>query len=445
MKKYISIAINLLFIAAILVSCNKDTIDSIQPTEYSNELTSVSLVDSTTPTNSQPLIIGDQLKSTPAGDWELMFSDEFTDTTIDDTKWNNIYYDRGWKDGIQTFWRPINVSENGNSMVLRFQKDWNNAYSSGRLDTEGLFEMAYGYWECRMHVVYPDGYQAAFWMMPSGGILPGGVADGTANDGAEIDILEARKQTDEFATNLHWDGYGAAHMSSHKDVSATGIHNNWMNVFGLEWTPTYMKFYYNGELKRTITLAHQIAQVKEFAILSGGVFAGNWVDGDIFTASLPDWAYVDYIRVYKNKQMDYGTGYYKIVNALSGKALSVEDWITKNGAKVVQLTDNEYTNQKFQIEHLGNGLYKVIAEHSSKCIAKAANNDYLTQQTFKGGDHQKWLLQPVAGTNLTLLQNYSDQKYAEVEAGSVDNNARIITESNPTLSKAQWEIIWVEN
>jgi hypothetical protein len=45
-----------------------------------------------------------------------------------------------------------------------------------------------------MHVIKPNGHQTAFWMMPEGNRMKTkeGV-DGTANDGAEIDILEGTK------------------------------------------------------------------------------------------------------------------------------------------------------------------------------------------------------------------------------------------------------------
>lgn len=394
------------------------------------------------PVEEGPDIVKSKIPS--SGNWELIFSDEFEGTEIDLSKWRNVYIDKGWSDGIHTFFNPDNMSVNGTSLVNKYTRDAPNTYSAGRVDTKGLFEVAYGYIECRMHVVYPNGYQTAFWMMPPNGTKPDGVMDGTANDGAEIDIVEARKQSESYATNLHWDGYASGHPSSHLDVSATGIHSNWMNVYGLEWTPTYMKFYYNGTVKRTITNPTQIPHVKEYIILSGSAFGGSWVDGDISTATLPDWAYYDYVRVYKNKEMNYGTGYFKLINKLSGKSLAVENWLTSDGAKIVQLPDNEYTNQIFQITHLSDGNYKLIAKHSNKCVGINAQG-YLSQQTYSGTDGQKWKLEPVPNSNRVRLKCLSDSKYAEVENGSIDNNARIVNGNNPTWSRTHWEIIWTQN
>ena len=443
MKKNLFFVFSLLMGASLLFfGCEKGSITEFSGADSDLSISSETLIDPATPANAGP-IFSSNLKSTPSGDWTLMFSDEFADTSTDTLKWNNLFKDKGWKDGIQSFWRPGNMAENGTSLSIKFKKDWNNAYSSGNYNTSGKFEMAYGYWECRMHVVFPDGYQSAFWMMPSDGTLPGGVADGTANDGSEIDIIEGNSQSDQYATNLHWDGYGTYHRSSHVNVSASNLHSNWMNVFGLEWTPEYLKFYYNGNVVRTISNSIQIAQIKQHVILSGGIFAGAWVDGDIFTASLPDWGYVDYIRVYKNKQMGYGNSYFKVVNELSGKCLTVEDWLTSAGARIIQAPDNAFNNQKFQLEHLGGGLYKIIAKHSGKCIGVNASG-YLSQQNYSGSNTQKWRIDPIPGTNLSRLQSYADDLYAEVENGSSDNNARILTADHPSWNRAKWEIIWVE-
>ena len=41
--------------------------------------------------------------------------------------------------------------------------------------------------------------------------------DSTANDGAEIDIIEGNK-TNTFSNGLHWDGYGEAHKTNGEEI-----------------------------------------------------------------------------------------------------------------------------------------------------------------------------------------------------------------------------------
>ena len=61
--------------------------------------------------------------------------------------------------------------------------------------------------------VFPDGKQSAFWMMPNGGTFNWGKGPptGNAQNGAEIDILEGNRQSEQYATNIHYDGYGPYH------------------------------------------------------------------------------------------------------------------------------------------------------------------------------------------------------------------------------------------
>ncbi len=434
-----------------LIGCSNQS----QSEEYSNQGVStnaqISLIDPATPADAKPYILyTGQASRTAAvpttGDWQLVFSDEFADNTTDNLKWNNVLQDKGWKDGIRTWNRPENMYENSSVLVMRYQKDVaTNNYSSGRYDTKDKFEMAYGYWECQMHIVNPNGYQTAFWMMPNAGTSPNNVFDGTANDGSEIDIIEGRKQTDFYSTGIHWDGYGANHQSNGLDVAATSLHSNWNNIYALEWSPTFLNFYYNGVLKRTITNPILISQVKEYAIVSGGLFGNsNWADGDIFTATLPDWAYVDYVRVYKNKQMDYGTEYFKINNVNSGKSISIENWLKTDGAKVLQTVDNEWTNELFQITHLGSGLYKIINNYSGKCVMLSATG-YLAQQTYSGASNQKWIIEPVPGTNYVKIKNSSNNYYAEIENSSTADNARLKSTTNQNSTSANWEILHTIN
>ena len=100
-------------------------------------------------------------------------------------------------------------------MEIKFERisqseKW-GTYASGMASTDCKFEQKYGFFEAKMLHVYPDGKQSAFWMMPNGGTLGRGTPDGTANDGAEIDIFEGNKQSGRYATNYHYDGYGKYH------------------------------------------------------------------------------------------------------------------------------------------------------------------------------------------------------------------------------------------
>lgn len=186
-------------------------------------------------------------------------------------------------------------------------KENDTTYLAGRFNSKGKFATTYGFLECRMHIVYPEGYQMAFWMMPAqeGGTTPGGIKDGTARDGAEIDIIEGNRQSDSYSCGLHWDGYGDAHQSNGEQVNASALHDQDFHVFGLEWSADYLKFYYDGKLTRTLDQPGLIPQVPHFLYFSGHCFGENtWVDGDVRSNTFIQnggtaESYIDYARVYK--------------------------------------------------------------------------------------------------------------------------------------------------
>jgi beta-glucanase (GH16 family) len=71
----------------------------------------------------------------------------------------------------------------------------------------------------------------------------------------------------------------------------TGFHK-----FGLEWSPDYLKFYYDGALKRTISNTTIVSDAVEYIILSGGIL--GWDEGDIRNATLPINEKIAYVRVW---------------------------------------------------------------------------------------------------------------------------------------------------
>lgn len=83
-------------------------------------------------------------------------------------------------------------------------------YSDG-ICTSGLFEQTYGYFECRCKLPAAQGLWSAFWLTRSGL-----VSGKPGTEGTEIDVFESpmynRKGDNKLITsNLHYNGYGAAH------------------------------------------------------------------------------------------------------------------------------------------------------------------------------------------------------------------------------------------
>jgi beta-glucanase (GH16 family) len=132
--------------------------------------------------------------------------------------------------------------------------------------------------------------------------------DGTANDGAEIDIIEGNK-TNAYSTGLHWDGYSkTAHKSNGKLIKTPGIHDTEFHIYGFEWSPDCLRFYFDGKVVREITDPKLIPHVAHYIYFSGSCFGKNdWVDGDIRKNAFiqnggVDRAYIDYVRVYQSRK-----------------------------------------------------------------------------------------------------------------------------------------------
>ncbi len=268
-----------------------------------------SFVDSNTPKKVTPFILPDSSQHNHSlKKWKLDFSDEFNDGKIDTLKWNIENTIRKRID-ITLYADTNQVEEKNGNMYIYYSKSKvsDTAYSVGRFNSHYKYAPTYGFIETRMHVVRPNGHQTAFWMMPEGdGMKSSQPIDGTANDGAEIDIVEGIKEN-EYSLGLHWDGYiKPAHKSNGRPIKAINMHETEYHIYGFEWTPTFLKFYFDGKVVAEMTDPKLIPHVAHFIYFSGSCFGqNNWVDGDIrnnpfIQKGNIDKAYIDYVRVYKS-------------------------------------------------------------------------------------------------------------------------------------------------
>ncbi|HPU96470.1 MAG TPA: exo-alpha-sialidase [Candidatus Hydrogenedentes bacterium] len=224
--------------------------------------------------------------------WRLIWQDEFDGNTLNPDKWE-IIGDYSRRDG---FWLKEDAYLDGKgTLVLRTRKE-GDRYSSGAVRTLGHFEHAFGYWEARCKLPTEPGHWPAFWLMPAGGI---GNLQQDGEDGTEIDIMEKPWRDDRVQHTLHWNGYGEHHKSEGYVSKIKGVQEGW-HTFGLWWTPEYYAFYVDGqEVWRTS--AGGVCRVPVYIKLTEEI--GNWA-GDIAQASLPDYFYVDYVRVYQEEDAE---------------------------------------------------------------------------------------------------------------------------------------------
>lgn len=143
-------------------------------------------IDPATPKNVLPFVSEDSVsKKELKKKWKLDFSDEFNDNVIDTFKWN-IETSVKKRVDVTLYADKNQLEEKDGNMYIYYKKSnlHDSAYNAGRFTSKGKYAPIYGFLECRMHVVKPNGHQTAFWMMPQGNGMTNAGVYGTANDGA---------------------------------------------------------------------------------------------------------------------------------------------------------------------------------------------------------------------------------------------------------------------
>lgn len=260
--------------------------------------------------------------STPVGQsgtWKLAFDDEFDGTSLDTTKWimTNPSFQNPWQpyNNEQEKYRYTannpNVQENGGALHLIATKENGQIYSgmisSGPVpqlkgsNWQGVaapgyhpFQYTYGYFEGRVKLPKGNGFWPSMWMLPDQekyGDWPGS---------GEYDMFEVPGNN---PTDLHMTehdgqngGAGDSTVAAVTDLSA-GYH-----VFGLDWEPTYIKWYLDGNLMKTYTNAFGIQSHPFYPIANFSV-GGSWppLNGaPDATTPFPTSMDIDYIRIFQH-------------------------------------------------------------------------------------------------------------------------------------------------
>lgn len=223
--------------------------------------------------------------------YELVWNDEFSGTTLNLSKWMFRF------PGIQREigWLAVeNVSLNGmGQLVIKATYDASkNKYYTGMIATQGIYEQQYGYFESRISTHKSIGPHVAFWLQSPAN----GATLNPAVDGMEVDIMEYHRMTpDTWHINMHWDGYGKHKKSKGYAVNYSGIGNGF-HVYGLEWTADGYIFYING--KEKWRYSEVVSHRPQYVILSMEI---TGMGGDPTKGSYPDQALYDYVRIYKKK------------------------------------------------------------------------------------------------------------------------------------------------
>lgn len=243
----------------------------------------------------------------PSTSYKLVFADEFNGTSLDTLKWN-FNYTWGPQHNHQAYMTPSQVKFTGTAMNLQaiaqrnpnatdFWRDdfgWQVVnYQSGAVNSSGKFNATYGYFEARMRMPSSLGSWPAFWML-QGGWPP------------EVDIMEFVHTSEAATGNTRYRYYTNYHYTNNSGANASYFDTEWVsndltagyNLWGFEWSPTALRYYYNGTLIRTVTDTAAIADSSNmYLILNHAV--GGWAGTPPSNSAFPSDFLVDYVRVYQ--------------------------------------------------------------------------------------------------------------------------------------------------
>lgn len=241
----------------------------------------------------------------PAG-WRLTWRDEFdgaAGTPVDATRWVHDVGGHGWGNGQLEFDtdRVDNVRHDGEghlAIVARREDFGGNAYTSGRIKTEGRFAQAYGRFEARIRLPVGQGIWPAFWLL---GADIGAV--GWPGCG-EIDVMEFRGQTPRESTGaLHGPGYSGGEALWAARQSAAPLPDDF-HVFAVEWDPHQIVWMVDGEVFQRRAPAGLPAGAQwvfdhPFFVILNVAVGGSFLGPPDASTVFPQTMLVDYVRVFE--------------------------------------------------------------------------------------------------------------------------------------------------
>jgi beta-glucanase (GH16 family) len=236
------------------------------------------------------------------------------------------------------------------------QYTYGQAYYSGMLNTQGIFEQKYGYFEMRAQLPTNLGSWPALWLMQD-----------PNNPGTEADVLEHLGMYPNTS-------FARANDNGYVTGQAFYMPNpNGLHTYGMLWTPTNTSFYVDGiailQLPTPLSWNSPMYMILNLAL-------GGW-GGFIDESALPAQMKVDYIRVYGLADgssvvdnMTAGNGYVEI---------SVPSFTAPAGVNTIDLVGSHQTIT-------GNAAGDTfISNDTGNVLIGGAGNDFF--EIGRGGDY----------------------------------------------------------
>lgn len=230
--------------------------------------------------------------------WELIWSDEFDATSLNQSYWTNEIGTGSWGWGnneLQYYTdRPENIFLDSGYLHIQARNEayQGSNYTSARIKTQDKFSVQYGKIEARIKVPVGQGLWPAFWMLGQNISTIGWPKCG------EIDIMEHVNHELKIHGTIHFDMWGHNYTGNHKFADASIFH-----VYAIEWDENEIRWFMDGEQFHVEAIdANEVSREEfhsPFFILLNLAVGGNWPGSPNASTPFPSIMMVDYVRVYQ--------------------------------------------------------------------------------------------------------------------------------------------------
>ena len=246
--------------------------------------------------------------------WELVWSDEFDGTGLDESKWScqsgtgtEYGLPDGWGNNEKQYYLKENVLVAGGmlSIIAREEEMEGKSYTSARIRTREMGDWTYGRIELRAKMPVGKGLWAAIWMLPTDEEYGRWAASG------EIDLVEALgHEPDKVHGTLHFGGQWPKNTKKGKSYTLTSgsFHDEFHN-FAVEWEEGEIRWYVDDNLYQVQGQGDWWSSGgdfpapfdKRFHLLINLAVGGEWSGLPDAGTVFPQELMIDYIRVYEMK------------------------------------------------------------------------------------------------------------------------------------------------
>ncbi len=244
----------------------------------------------------------------------LVWSDEFTGTSVDPAKWEfmigdgTAYGNPGWGNNELQYYtaRPENAVVSGGLLriIARQENFGGKNYTSARMRSRNRAEFLYGRMEARIKLPSTPGIWPAFWMLPTDSPYGGWAASG------EIDIMESVNFANTIYGSIHFGGAWPNNTHLTGTRSAGIDYSQDFHVYGIEWGPQSIRWYVNGITYYIVNSAFWYTSAAPgddnapfdhpFHFLLNVAVGGNFPGNPTGSSTFPQEMVVDWVRVYQD-------------------------------------------------------------------------------------------------------------------------------------------------